>query len=347
MGEKDFDFLCLDRIEFAKALGFKTLIESNGLEAIVENQIQTLEDVENLKKRRYFNYDYFKKELEYFKKKKEKMTQPLGGGCFGPLTIASSIIGISQANKMVIKNPIILKELTSYINEFMIEFAIEEEKLGADFFWIAEPVASLFSPKLFNEFSGDFLKNIFDSIEIPGFLHVCGKTIKHTEYMVKTGAQVLSIDYVTDIVKNIRIIPEDVVIMGNINPITLYKGSREEVAHEVNKLNYELRNYKNFIMSTGCLIPSKTSIENVNLLVDLTRNYELVSNKDFREIRKLMDLSLNGFKLDLIEYIEGNKVRNYCINEAIKETELILGNNDEEYENILDCINVLKSKLLL
>ena len=73
------------------------------------------------------------------------------------------------------------------------------------------------------------VKDIFDVAKVPGFLHVCGQTIKHTDYMVKTGAQVLSIDYMTDIKKCLEMVPEDVVIMGNVSPILLKMGTLEEL----------------------------------------------------------------------------------------------------------------------
>ncbi len=101
-----------------------------------------------------------------------------------------------------------------------------------DFFWIAEPFASLLSPACFWEFSGKYLKEIYRSIESPGFLHVCGKTTKHTGHMVATTAQVLSIDFMTPIDECLKMVPEDVVIMGNLDPSILRYDSLEDIRRE-------------------------------------------------------------------------------------------------------------------
>ena len=94
-------------------------------------------------------------------------------------------------------------------------------------------------------------------------MHVCGQTIKHTDYMVKTGAQVLSIDYMTDIKKCLEMVPEDVVIMGNVSPILLKMGTLEEVHEECIRILEDCKGYDNFIMGTGCSVIEETPEDNV------------------------------------------------------------------------------------
>lgn len=275
--EKDLDFLCLGDVAFAKALGFETYKVRDVLEKVVEGQLNTEEELKVLKEEKVFNYEYFYRELEVLKKEKDTRNIPIGGGCFGPLTIVANIIGVEKCNKLSLKKPEFILQVLGYVNSYLIELAKLEEEAGADFFWIAEPLASLFSPKSFERFSGNFIKEIYHSINIPGFLHVCGDTISHTDGLVKTGAQVLSVDYLVDIEENIKLVPNDVVIMGNINPMLLWRGKPKDIEKEVLDLNYKVRNYKNFIMSSGCLIPRGTPKENVELMIKLTKEYPLKS----------------------------------------------------------------------
>lgn len=337
--EKDFDFLCLGDVAFAKALGFKTFYVRDTLEKVVEGQILTEDDLERVEEGKHFDYSYFDEELKQLKNAKENSDKLFGGGCFGPLTIASDIIGIAECIRMSIKKPKLLKKIVKYVNNYIIELAKQEEVEGADFFWIAEPVASLFSPDNFEVFSGNFIKDIYSSINIPGFLHVCGKTLKHTDKLIKTGAQVLSIDYVVDIRKTMRLVPDDIVVMGNVNPMLLLSGTKEEIAKEVNELNRDLRNYKNFILSSGCLIPRATPSENVELMINLTKKFKLKTNSELKIIRNIINMVLDKKEWEVINYINKNKIEKNLIYEAVKEIEKIVG-----YLNLEDKVsdNILK-----
>lgn len=343
--EKDFDFLCLGDVAFSKALGFKTFNVRNTLEKVVEGQILTEDDLIKVEEKKYFDYSYFDKELEKLKKAKKNSYKPFGGGCFGPLTIASDIIGIAQCIRMSIKNPKLLKNIVKYVTKYIIKLARKEEDEGADFFWIAEPVASLFSPSAFEKFSGIFINEIYSSINIPGFLHVCGKTLNHTNKLIETGAQVLSIDYVVDIRKTIGIVPEDIVIMGNINPLMLLSGTKEEIIKEVSELNKDLRNYKNFIFSSGCLIPQGTPKENVELMIKLTKDYKLKTNIELKQIRSIINMVLDKKEIEVVNYISSNNIRKNLIYEAFEETKKIASYLNLE-NKILDDILRLNNKVL-
>lgn len=302
-GEKDFGFTGMGHAAFGKALGFKTEKIGEDLEKVVEGAIESEEKLDSIIERNFLDYSYFYNETKSLLKYKKDASHPVGGSCFGPLTIAATILDTEYLIRLIIKNPRFVEKLVDYVTKHIISFAKLQEQSGADFLWVAEPVASLISPKKFWQFSGRYLKTIFDSINQPSILHVCGKTIKHTDGMVATGAQVLSIDYLTDIEKNIRIVPRDVVIMGNINPMLLKYGSLEEITKEVMEVNNVCRNYKNFIMSTGCMIPTGTPKENIQLMIDLTKKFKIWSNHEYRLLEKLIDLFIWDDEEEANEFI--------------------------------------------
>ena len=262
-GRKEFNFLCLHHIDFSEALGFETYQATPYLKLVKENAVLNEEHLDEIIEKRYFDYSYFDADVQELKKMLNILAEPSGGGCFGPLTIASGIYGIERLLKDIVKKPHIIHKLLNYITSFIKELALRETEAGGDFFWIAEPLASVVSPKIFWEFSGIYLKDIFDVAKVPGFLHVCGQTIKHTDYMVKTGAQVLSIDYMTDIKKCLEMVPEDVVIIGNVSPILLKMGTLEEVHEECIRILEDCKGYDNFIMGTGCSVIEETPEDNV------------------------------------------------------------------------------------
>lgn len=334
--EKEFDFMCLHNIKIAKALGFKTSMVAENLEKVVPVKIESVYDIYELRSVTNFDYRIFQKEFEVIKAKKLITDKPLGGGCFGPLTIASDILGVDKFLRLTYKNPMVLEELLNYINEYLIELARMEETAGADFFWIAEPLASLLSPDNFWRFSGKHLNKIYNSINVPGFLHVCGKTTNHTPFMLKTNAQVLSIDYITDICHCMSMVPEDVTIMGNLNPMIIWMGTDEEIANEVNSINEKMRNYKNFIFSTGCSVPPGTLKEKMELVNNLVKKYPMKSNDEYRLIRRIISKSLDGDKHGLYELIANMNIDEILFDEACSESKIINKYNHCISEDLLD-----------
>ena len=78
-----------------------------------------------------------------------------------------------------------------------------------------------------------------------------------------------------DLAKVAEMTPEDVVIIGNINPTAVMKdGSVDDVMHATEDLLNKMRPYPNFILSTGCDLPPGTPLENMKAFMQ--------TGKDFR-----------------------------------------------------------------
>ena len=271
-GEKAFHFLCYGHLDISKDLGFELEQATPVLTIVKENQLTTNEQLDELIKKHEFDFTGFENEVKcLIQMKKDNPDKLCGGGCFGPLTVVSGILGAERMLKMLVKNPNLVEKFVSYVTEYMVELARKEAEAGQDFFWIAEPLASLLAPGRFWRFSGQFLKKIYDAADAPGFLHMCGKTTQLTPLLVQTGAEVLSIDYCTDIGECIRMVDENVVIMGNVNPSNLRLGTKAEVEEEVKAILAACEGFPNFIMSTGCSIMDGTPDENMEVLFELCR----------------------------------------------------------------------------
>lgn len=302
-GCKAFDFLCYGHLNLAQDLGFELEQATPILTIVKDGQLTSKKQLESLIAKHEFDYAGFDSEVsclssmissrnaertgqianesadakDYSKAKQDaKMSaeqayssnQLIGGGCFGPLTIVSGILGAERLLKLVVKDPEFVYEFVSYVTSFIKELAAKEAAAGQEFFWIAEPLAALLPPEKFWEFSGQFIKDIFRAACAPGFLHVCGKTDPHTPFLVQTGCDVLSIDYCTDIGKCIREVGENVVVMGNVSPQVLRLGTKEEVRGAVDSILDATSERQNFVLSTGCSIMDGTPDENMQVLFD-------------------------------------------------------------------------------
>lgn len=281
-GKKEFEFLCLGYLNIAHAMGFELEKVSEQLMIVKPGQLETQEQLEKMIDRKKFDYTLFENETNWLKGMLDGWywVPWKGGGCFGPLTVASTILGAENLLKKIVREPEFVKKLLEYITELLVELAVMEDHVGQQFFWIAEPVASLLAPKKTWEFSGKYMKEIFDAIEAPGFLHVCGKTLKHTPYLVRTGAKLINIDYVTDIGECIRMVEEDVIIMGNVSPMLLRDAGKEEVEEAVGEILRACQGYSNFVLSTGCSLIDGTPEENMQVLFDMADEYSLGAEKN-------------------------------------------------------------------
>ena len=318
--EKAFPFLTMPHVAFCEAMGFESYQATDILRMIKSDSVKNEAHLDEIIKKHYFDYSYFEEQLRQLEELK-KMGGFNGGGCFGPLTVASDILGAERTLRLIAKDPEFVDKLIDYVTDFMVDLAKLEVEHGAQFFWIAEPFPSLLNPKHFWRFSGQYLKRIYDSVEVPGFLHVCGKTLYHTKYMEQTGAQVLSIDYVTDIKKCIRMVDENTIIMGNISPATLLLESDETIEGEIRDLLDGCKNYKNLIVSTGCAMMDGTPERNMRKLFTLTEQYPTRSNEEYRQIRKM--IKMIGKDQDLQEYVWQNHISNELVEAAREEWELI------------------------
>lgn len=287
--ECDCGFACMDKVAIAEDLGFES--EDSGIVVnVVPHSFDTLADVEAFPWNISLNGTHAKAELAHVSKWFANDPKLHGGGCFGPLTVTACILGVENCCRMVRKKPTVIHAILRRVTDFMILLAREEARCGADCFWIAEPVAALLSPAACHRFCTPYLKEIYDASGVPGVLHVCGDTTPHMQALFDTGAQMISLDYCTDLPAYLAQAPADMIIMGNINPMLLWKGTLEDVRQEVESLLVQTRHYKNFIMSSGCQVPWSAPRENVQLMVDLTKSFPTWTNDEFRLITRLWNV---------------------------------------------------------
>ena len=59
-------------------------------------------------------------------------------------------------------------------------------------------------------------------------------------------------------------LPEDIVVMGNVDPVKLRDGTPEEIRKEVDRVFESCSKYPNFMISTGCDVPAAAKWENID-----------------------------------------------------------------------------------
>lgn len=85
--------------------------------------------------------------------------------------------------------------------------------------------------------------------------------------MVNTGAKILELDWKVDMASARKIVPQDMVLMGNINPSDpMYLGTPEQVLSQA-KAIIEGTGGRGLILSSGCALGANTKPENVEAMV--------------------------------------------------------------------------------
>jgi len=287
--EYGHEFLCSTMLDvhICKCLGLKTYVMPDGSEHVIEGQVSDTADLEKVNKISPLDHPLAKKYISCIKEFKKIAKKPVGGACFGPFTTAGGMMGTERLCINCIENPEFLERAIYITSNFIIKMALACEKAGADFFWIAEPTGVLISPQDFHEFSGKYIKEVFDNISIPGFLHIPGDTTHLIDEFIKTGAQCLSLDSYVDMRDMAHRIPPDVVILGNINSVSMLNNPVEKIAKDVEKLNSEIKNFPNFIISSGGGLSRETPEDNIKVLFEVTNSLPAWNRDQYIQINYL------------------------------------------------------------
>ncbi len=195
-----------------------------------------------------------------------EISRPLFACIIGPFSLAGRLMDMTKILISLFNSADTVHLVLEKCTEFLIAYASAFKKAGANGIIMAEPAASLISPKQCAEFSSAYIKKIADAVQDDGFimvLHNCGKTLRHVETMLSTSARGLHFGNAVDLKEIAPKIPDDILFMGNIDPVSVFKdGTPQDVSGKTTSLLEAMKSYTNFIISSGCDIPPGISRAN-------------------------------------------------------------------------------------
>lgn len=195
-----------------------------------------------------------------------------GGYVIGPFSLAGLLMGASEAAMASMTDPALLHAVLRFCSGVISRYARALARAGADMIAILEPSASFLSPALFREFPLRYLQEIINTLDCVPILHVCGQTTHLLEPMVETGAQGLSLDSMVDFPSAAKRVPEDVVLIGNLDTVQVMNQlSPNQVYAIARDLIAAMEPYPNFILSSACDLPAETPLENIHAMIDAAR----------------------------------------------------------------------------
>ena len=208
--------------------------------------------------------------LDAMKKALDRITdRPVFAGVIGPFSLAARLLDVTEIMVDCYDEPDMVHIVMEKATAFLTAYCMEYKKLGANGVVIAEPVTGLLSPALAEEFSEPYVRRIVDAVQDDSFLvvyHNCGNAVlRMMDSILRTGAGAFHFGNAIDMADAIALVPEDTVVMGNIDPAGEFRGGTPE---SIRKATIDLLErcggHKNFVISSGCDIPPLSKWENID-----------------------------------------------------------------------------------
>lgn len=261
----------------AEAFGAQVSLPENEIPTTVGRLVSDMESVENLKvpaldATRIPEYILANKlTAENIKDK------PVLGGIIGPISLAGRLYDMSEIMMACYTEPETAELLLQKCTEFLKEYCIALKNAGVNGVVIAEPAAGLMSNDGCSEFSSKYVREIIEAVQDDYFmaiLHNCGNAGHCTGAMIETGAFGYHFGNKANMVDALAQCPKDVLVMGNIDPVTVFRSSTPDEVYKVTtNLLEQTADFPNFILSSGCDTPPHTPHANIEAFYKALQDY--------------------------------------------------------------------------
>lgn len=201
----------------------------------------------------------------------------VNGGVAGPLSFATNLLGLSPMLYSFTQDPRLVHELVSISLETTRSFALAQiRRGGVKTINVYEPVTTLISNSMAEEFSFSYLEDLIKSLKTEGvtvLLHICGDTTRFLERMICAGADILSLDVQVDLAEAKRISAGRAVISGNVATEHLCRASSRDIFEESCACIDKAATGGRFTLSSSCEVPPETPPANIDAMVRAAREY--------------------------------------------------------------------------
>lgn len=195
----------------------------------------------------------------------------LVGKVMGPWTLSYHLHGIQSFLINTILEPEKVRGFLQKLKGLTIMFANAQFEAGADVITLADhATGDLVSGDCYRDFLLPVHQEINKQLKGPTILHICGNTTDRIEHIAQAGFNCFHFDSKVNPKTAHEIADGRISLAGSINnPVTLYKGTPEDVRQEVFK-NCEAGIE---IIAPECAIPLRTPNENLKAIVAAVEEY--------------------------------------------------------------------------
>ncbi|WP_353095604.1 uroporphyrinogen decarboxylase family protein [Tissierella praeacuta] len=195
---------------------------------------------------------------------------PVIGNITGPISTSTSVVDPIKLFKMIRKEPDEAYTFIEYINNYLIEYAKEMVRAGADIIAISDPTATgeILGKKNFDRFAMpmyiEFLKSMKE-INTPVIIHICGDANTIIDSLNSLEVQALSFDSIV----NMRFAKSklNTRLMGNVSTLLLQNGHKDKIV----SITKNAMDSGVDIVSPACGLGMSTPIENLRAMTDYVK----------------------------------------------------------------------------
>jgi uroporphyrinogen decarboxylase len=261
------------------AFGAESTYDPSGIPIVKDAILKDLADVGqlDLENLRFENDSNAQIAFEAVERIQDELQDEIftGVGFMGPFTTAANLAGTTTVLKSMRKNPEGLHKLLDFAADATIEVGKKfvQNQIGIG---LAEPTASLLSPKQFREFVIPYYKKVMEQWKEWGSrgtgFHICGDTTKLLETFTEMGIRGISIDGSVDIAYAKATVGDKLSIMGNVSPLEILEGTPDSIANAVKECFAKCwDNPCGFTIAPGCDVPVHASLENIDAYMKAAR----------------------------------------------------------------------------
>lgn len=283
-----------DILTILPALGIEfDMVKGKG--PLIGNPIRSLEDVRALRP-----LDDPDSKLPFIREILGSLRREIGGGGENPTLLgfvgtpwtlaAYAIEGQAEKNcrvtkEIMFREPEILHRFLSFLEDALVVYIGHQIDCGAQVIQLFDSWAHHLSPSQFSEFSLSYAERVVQRVRkqypaTPLIFHANGGTGKMTRIAAQCSADVISLDWGTDMGEARRFWGGEKVLQGNVDPLVLF-GTDDIIRAEVTKCLRE-GGGRRHILNVGHGVIQGTPEESVALFCQLARESSQIENIEER-----------------------------------------------------------------
>lgn len=274
----------VDDATLAEACGAKVIFRDQDVASVDEHQpvLDDLREIDDLKLPDPMKDGRICEWLETV----ERLTDKIGDHVFvmgradqGPFSLLCLLRGTQEFMiDLLTEEEEVIAHALEWATQAHLRFAKAQMAAGAHATSMGDAYAgpNLISPDMYRTFAQSYEKQIAQAMKQENqtySVHICGDATKIVENMGQTGAKILEIDWKTDMGYARSVVPDDVVLMGNVNPSDpMCIGTPDDVRRQVQSIIQGTKG-RGIILSSGCALGANTKPENMEALIQAAREF--------------------------------------------------------------------------
>ncbi len=207
----------------------------------------------------------------------------VGSSQWGPFTLAGQLYGVEKLMRAVYRDPEAAKAVTAFAAEVSFRYLLPYVQAGAELISVADPTASgdMISRGQFERFVYPHLSTLIKRLHEVGALvavHICGNITNRLDLLVKSGADLISVDYKVDLRQVKSVVGRHPAFAGNLNPVAvMQQATPDQVTRLAREAIAEVGEDGNYVLMPGCDIPPSVPLENIQAMTNVALNWPLVA----------------------------------------------------------------------